>query len=83
MLQLCCVDALGPQLGHGGGSGQLELPLLPDGASLAARCAPFMPVVAGNTHLLPESNAALIAGCKNIHNITATHGTSEPLLKPQ
>jgi len=49
-----CVDALRTQLGHGGGTGQLELPLLPDRAALAARSAPFMPVVAGNTHLLPE-----------------------------
>jgi hypothetical protein len=49
------VDALGAQLGHGGGPGQLELPLLPDRAALAARGASLMPVVAGNTHLLPAT----------------------------
>ena len=45
------VDTLGSQLGHGGGPGHLELPLLPQRASLAAGCPAFMPMVSRDTHL--------------------------------
>ena len=46
------VDPLGGQLGHGSGSGQLELPLLPDWASLSTCSTALMPMVSGDTHLL-------------------------------
>ena len=39
------VDPLGCQLGHGGGSGQLELPFLTDGSPLASGGATLMPVI--------------------------------------
>merc|ERR1719385_17927 len=39
------VDPLWSQLGHGGGSGQLELPLLADGSPLASGGAALMPVI--------------------------------------
>ena len=39
------VDPLGGQLGHGGGSGQLELPLLTDRSPLASGGATLMPVI--------------------------------------
>ena len=39
------VDPLRGQLGHGGGSGQLELPLLADGSPLASGSAALMPVI--------------------------------------
>ena len=39
------VDPLGRQLGHGGGAGQLELPLLPDGGPLASGSPALMPMV--------------------------------------
>ena len=45
-----CVDALGPELGHGGGTGHLELPLLANGTSLASSGTPFVPMVPRNTH---------------------------------
>ena len=44
------VDSLGSQLGHGSGSGQLELPLLTDGSSLATSGATFMPMISRYTH---------------------------------
>merc|ERR1719278_142494 len=39
------VDPLGRQLGHGGRSGQLELPLLPDWGPLASGSPALMPMV--------------------------------------
>merc|ERR1719266_477071 len=47
------VDPLGGELGHGGRPGQLELPLLPDGAALAASSAALVPVIPGDTHPAP------------------------------
>merc|ERR1719483_1967241 len=44
------VNPLWGQLGHGGGSSQLKLPLLPDGATLAACSAALMPMVSRDTH---------------------------------
>ena len=44
------VDSLGSQLGHGSRSGQLELPLLADGSSLASGGATLMPVISRDTH---------------------------------
>ena len=49
------VDAHGAELGHGGGPGQLELPLGADGGALAAGGAALVPVVAGYTHGEAES----------------------------
>ena len=45
------VDPLRSQLGHGSGSGQLELPLLADGNLLASSGAALMPMIARNTHV--------------------------------
>ena len=39
------VDALGSELGHRRGAGQLELPLLPQRTSLASGCPALMPMV--------------------------------------
>ena len=39
------VDPLRGQLGHGGRSGQLELPLLTDGSPLSSGGATLMPVI--------------------------------------
>jgi len=39
------MDALGAQLGHGGGASHLELPLFPDWASLASGGTSLMPMV--------------------------------------
>ena len=44
------VDTHRAELGHGGGPGQLELPLGTDRGALAARRAALVPVVAGYTH---------------------------------
>ena len=44
------VDAPGAQLGHGGGTADLELPLLSDRALLTTGGPALMPVVTRNTH---------------------------------
>merc|ERR1719221_1862426 len=54
------VDPLGGELGHRRGAGQLELPLLPDGAFLASCGPPLMPVITRDTHFNDLMGSSLV-----------------------